>query len=299
MMQYGYFHPDTKLRLIAYSVVLGVQQAHIAFFLLRSQASALRRASLAMAVVLVGLALANFVRLLGVGYQGAPSNYLQAGNFLASIIVINTCLQCGVMVAYVWLTAAMLRRDLEVQASTDPLTGLLNRRAIEIAAETALLRGALPGVALSALTIDLDSFKEINDTFGHSCGDTTLIAVANCIQSELRAGDLLARTGGDEFAVLLPRTSLSVATEIAESLRRSIERLEIPCSVPGEQPEGRLLLPKITASFGLAEADGDSDWDHLITRCDKALYSVKRAGGNHVSSMTRNDGDTASTLATI
>ena len=284
MMQYGYFHPDTRLRLIAYSAVLGGQQAHIAVFLFRTQSAFLRRAGGAMALMLSTLAAVNIIRMLGVGYGGAPADYLQAGNFLASIVVINTCLQCGVMVAYVWLTAAQLRCDLEVQASTDPLTGLLNRRAIELAAETAILRSRQANAGLSVLTIDLDGFKEVNDTFGHNYGDTTLIAVARCLQAGLRHGDQLARTGGDEFAILLPRTSFSSAVQIADTLRQAIENLRIPYDHPEQNQQGDSRTITIAASFGLAHAESSSSWEQLITQCDQALYAAKRAGGNQVSS---------------
>ncbi|CAN5643570.1 hypothetical protein BH10ACI4_BH10ACI4_30330 [soil metagenome] len=281
MLQYGYFHPNTKLRLLAYSIVLGCQQAQIAIFLFRTRTGILHRACSAMALILASLASMNFIRILGVAYQGAPNNYLQAGDFLAWIVVANTCLQCGAVVAYVWLTAALLRRDLEIQASTDPLTGLLNRRAIEVAAEAALLYSRQHQANLSVLTIDLDGFKAINDTFGHNYGDTTLIAVARCLESGLRKGDLLARTGGDEFVLLLPNTSLASATALADTLRHSIESLVIQSD--NRESSGDQSRAKMSATFGLVQAERSSTWEQLITYCDKALYAGKRAGGNQIS----------------
>ncbi len=272
MLQYGLIHPDTKNRLIAYSIVLGCQQAHIAIFMWRKEDAKLRLAGGTMALMLAALSLANFIRVVGVFYQGAPSNYLQAGPFLAWILIANSGLQCGAMVAYVWMTAALLRHDLQVQASTDPLTGLLNRRAIEVAAERGIAACKQAQTPISAVVIDLDGFKQINDSYGHNCGDATLIAVASCLQRGVRKNDLLARVGGDEFAVLLPETSIDEAMELVERLRYSIEGLEI---VYGQ------VQTKVTASFGLAQAErSTSSWEDLVHDCDKALYAVKRAGGN-------------------
>ncbi len=272
MLQYGFIHPDTKNRLIAYSIVLGCQQAHIALLVLRKKDDTLRMAGRTMALMLAVLTCSNFTRVVGVFYQGAPSNYLQGGPFLAWILIANSSLQCGAMVAYVWMTAALLRHDLQVQASTDPLTGLLNRRAMEVEAEREIAARKQAHTPLSAMVIDLDGFKQINDTYGHHCGDATLIAVANCLRRGLRKNDTLARVGGDEFAVLLPQTSTEEVLEIAERLRHSIEDLEI---VYGQ------VETKVTASFGLAQAQSSgSSWESLVISCDKALYAVKKTGGN-------------------
>jgi diguanylate cyclase (GGDEF)-like protein len=272
MLQFGYFHPDTKLRLIAYSIVLGIQQGHIAIYLLREKEGSLRLATGSMALMLGALSLTNMTRVVGVSVQGAPHDYLAAGPFLAWIVVINSCLQCGAMVAYVWMTAAFLRRDLQIQASTDPLTGLLNRRAIELAAEQHIVAHRKSNQPISAIILDLDKFKKINDSHGHHCGDATLIAIASCLQRGMRRDDILARIGGDEFAILLPHTSEEQATEIAERLRASIEETRI---VYGQVQAG------VTASFGLGHLQGSNDsWEDLFMRCDKALYEVKGAGGN-------------------
>jgi len=273
LVLYGSIYPDTKDRLIAYSAVLGLQQAHSAYFIWRKGDANMRVSGSLMASIMVGLSLTNGVRVVGVLLRGAPANYLNAGPFLEGIVIVTSSLQCGAMVAYVWLTAALLRSDLEFLASTDSLTRLLNRRAIEQAAERQLSLARQSGAQLCAITIDLDDFKQINDSFGHQCGDTTLIAVAQCLREGVRKTDLVARIGGDEFAVLLPETSLDVATEIAERIRSYIDALEISQSQ---------ATVKVTASFGMAEAQSSvSTWEQLVMRCDQALYSVKKARGSH------------------
>ncbi|RXH57885.1 GGDEF domain-containing protein [Granulicella sibirica] len=275
MVEWGSIHPNTRTRLIAYSVVLGLQQAHIAFVISRRQTAILRTAGAPVAMMLGLLALTNLVRIVGVYHYGAPSDYLKAGAFLGWIVIITSCLQCGAMVGYVWMTAALLRNDLQVQASTDPLTGLLNRRAIEREAEPMLTNCRQLSAPACAILIDLDGFKQINDRFGHACGDTTLTEVAACLQREMRKTDLLARLGGDEFAILLPYTPLEAAAEIAERLRHAVDILKIPCGEDGSGYTG------VTASFGIAETEPTTrTWEQLAMSCDEALYVAKRAGGN-------------------
>jgi len=269
MLQYGWIEPDTTKRLIAYSFVLFCQQAHIAFFLYRNHDHTLRVPTASMALMIGGLSLCNLIRIIGVSLHGAPRNYLNAGPFLAWILVINSCLQWGAMVAFVWMTAAMLRGKLEAQAATDPLTGTLNRRGIEVAAEQYIMACRKDSTPLSAIVIDLDDFKRINDSYGHHCGDATLIAVASSLQRNMRSDDVLARIGGDEFAILLPNTPFNEAVTIAEQLRTSIAATEI---IYGP------VQTRVTASFGLAQLQPPSyDWEQLFLRCDKALYEEKQS----------------------
>ena len=269
MLQYGWLQPNTPNRLIAYSFVLGLQQAHIALFLYGESRGPLRIATTSMAVMLATLSLANFVRIMGVGHWGAPSNYLNAGPFLAWIVIVNSCLQGGAMVAYVWMTAALLRRDLEVQASTDPLTGLLNRRALELAAQAHILNSRRTHAPTSAIVIDLDDFKRVNDSYGHHCGDALLSAISSRLQRAMRPQDLLARIGGDEFAIVLPNTSQEEAGEIATDLRAAIRSTQIVYGV---------IEASVGASFGIAQLEHPATtWEHLFMRCDKALYGEKRS----------------------
>ena len=272
MVEYGTLHPDTADRLIAYSIVLGCQQIHVALLIARKEDGTLRFISAPMALVLAALALMNLTRILNVQFAGAPADYLQAGTSLQWVVIANSSLQCAVIVAYVWMTAAFLHADLELQASTDPLTGLLNRRAIESAADRTLAACKQANEPVCAITVDLDGFKQINDSHGHHCGDATLVAVARTLRSCVRKQDVLARLGGDEFAILLPQASLETASEFAERLRTAIESLEI---VYGP------VRTRVTASLGLAQVESSApDWDTLIMHCDQALYAAKRAGGN-------------------
>jgi diguanylate cyclase (GGDEF)-like protein len=274
LLEFGVIHPETKLRLIVLSLVLGCQQGLIALFLLRLENRQFRIAASPLAMMLAGLFLSNAVRIAGILYIGAPSDYLQAGGFLEGILIANSCLQCGAVVAYVWMTATLLRNELEVQALTDPLTGLLNRRAMEAQAEKALATCRGSKLSVSVVILDLDGFKEINDSLGHLYGDAMLIQVANCLRLGVRKDDLLGRFGGDEFVVLLPGTGTREATEMAERLRVSLATL---------QPVHQRTTSSITASFGVAHGSGAAvNWDELMAKCDQALYAVKKDGGNGV-----------------
>ncbi len=227
-----------------------------------------------MGSILVLLCANNLLRAVGTFYLGAPNNYLEGGRTLSWTLLATSVLQGAVTIAFVWMTAARLRQELELQATTDPLTGLLNRRAIEQMAEREILLSGLQRRSMSAVLIDLDGFKQINDSFGHYCGDAVLVGVAGCLKSNMRRRDYLARLGGDEFVVLLPNTKWEEASRIAERLRGCIE--EIPSFA--DRP-----ITRVRASFGVAElGTSERGWDQLIMSCDRALYAVKEQGGNQV-----------------
>ena len=265
MVQYGWVHPETGKRLLAYSILLCAQQAHVAWFTARKERRRTHAAA-SMAVIFAALALMNLTRIVTVLTNVIPQDYLSAQGILVLLVLVNTALQCGAIVAYVWMTAGLVRGDLVVQASTDPLTGLLNRRGMEFAARS-VLSNAGAGQLTSVIAIDLDDFKQINDSFGHGCGDATLVAVARCLQLGLRHSDFVGRMGGDEFLALLPNTPAAVAREIADKLHHAIRSLKI---VAGD------AVVTASASLGSAEVRGPGgEWGHLLIECDRQLYQEK------------------------
>jgi diguanylate cyclase (GGDEF)-like protein len=218
------------------------------------------------------LSLSNLVRALVTLHEGAPANYLKSGLSQQVSLLGTTVLQGAITVAFVWMTAAVLHEQLDTLASTDPLTGLLNRRALELAARRGIALCRRDRSPLTAILIDLDRFKQINDSFGHPFGDQVLLEVALRLQGQMRQSDILARVGGDEFAVVLNNTARWEAMEIAERLRSSLETMV----VADGQTQAR-----VSASFGLAEADSSTqNWNELVRKCDKAVYAVKGIGGN-------------------
>ena len=281
LIQYGLIEPNTRYRLLAFSAVLGVQLAMTAFFVARNTPAFMRGAGGVMTGILALLSLSDMVRFFDLLIHDAPANYLRGGPLLAWTVLDNSVLQGGVIIAYVWMTAARLHHDIEIHALTDSLTGLLNRRAIELSAKRAIAAGERTLRPVSAILFDLDKFKTINDSFGHPCGDLVLIAIADCLAQQTRHQDLAARLGGDEFAVLLPETQLDTAIKIAERLCAAIAQLRVPHAS---------TAVSVRASFGVAELrdftqlqDAGQGWEMLISSCDKALYLVKSKGGNLVS----------------
>ena len=161
----------------------------------------------------------------------------------------------------------------EERSVTDVLTGLPNRRAAE---ETLRRMVAQAGRSLSPLGVvllDLDRFRVLNDLHGHSHGDKALAAVGRLLSATVRASDFAARFGGEEFLLLLPETDRQGAMELAEKVRRQIERTELVQTGP------------ITASFGVASLPEDAVApDELIRKADRALYMAKAHGRNRVES---------------
>lgn len=162
-----------------------------------------------------------------------------------------------------------LHQQLEFQAVTDPLTGLLNRRGFYQAVENTLLRNERFEPSLVLLYLDLDGFKRVNDSLGHDAGDRVLRWVSEQLQSCLRSGDILGRMGGDEFTVLLELEFPEQAAKIAEKL---IERVSV-C----QQIEGLEVM--LGVSIGIATfPDCGSDLNGLLRAADIAMYEAKRAG---------------------
>jgi len=164
--------------------------------------------------------------------------------------------------------------EAERRAQTDPLTGVLNRRSLVERLDAACLRARARGLPIALLFIDLDHFKEINDTFGHAAGDACLSAVIAPIQAELRQSDVIGRYGGEEFVVILSSADITAAHPIAERIRNRVEGVRI---------EGYGVPIQLTCSIGVATSDTLGVWgEHLIAQADAAVYAAKRSGRNRV-----------------
>ncbi len=164
--------------------------------------------------------------------------------------------------------------EAERRAQTDPLTGVLNRRSLVERLDAACLRAKARGLPISLLFIDLDHFKQINDTWGHLAGDACLLAVIRPIQAELRQSDVIGRYGGEEFVVILSSADAPAAQAIAGRILQRVADLR----VDGFGPPIRL-----TCSIGVATSDELGVWgEQLISRADAAVYAAKSSGRNQV-----------------
>lgn len=160
-----------------------------------------------------------------------------------------------------------LIRELKFLAEIDTLTGVYNRRKIEEILKSEIERSKRYGNPLSVILVDIDDFKELNDTFGHQTGDRVLREVARVISENLRKTDCLGRLGGEEFLIILPETTPMKARLVAERIRRNIEDLD-------------LRVGKITVSAGVTGLKVGETLETLINRVDRAMYLAKERGKN-------------------
>ena len=168
------------------------------------------------------------------------------------------------------------RTQLASLVLTDPLTGCLNRRGFDQALARELARADRAGSEVSLLALDLDHFKLVNDTYGHLAGDAVLFEAGALMLHSARAGDVVARTGGEEFSILLPDTGAGGAFQLASRICDTFRAHDF---VIGDQPV------RLTISVGIvtgAASAGDSDPDALKRRADEALYTAKRSGRDRV-----------------
>jgi diguanylate cyclase (GGDEF)-like protein len=161
-------------------------------------------------------------------------------------------------------------RELDRQAHTDALTGLLNRRGFEAQLSCLLALAERNARPLSVVTFDIDHFKRINDVYGHATGDVVLQHIASTLKNKLRASDVVARVGGEEFVALLPDTYLSGAQSVAESAIAAVAASVLPD------------VGTVTLSAGVASLRSDEARTALLERSDAALYQAKQGGRNQV-----------------
>ncbi len=159
--------------------------------------------------------------------------------------------------------------QLLAMANRDPLTGLMNRRSFEAALDNHIALCKRYGPVGALLALDLDHFKEVNDQYGHLVGDEVIVAAADRLRTRLRDSDLVARTGGDEFVVLLPAATPSEARRVAESLVESIR---------AETVTDTGVAISLSVSIGVAPFDGDLSSDEMLRNADTAMYEAKHAG---------------------
>lgn len=173
----------------------------------------------------------------------------------------------------------LLRKNesLQLLASTDSLTGIMNKRCFDEVSQKDFEAARLTGSNIALLVLDIDYFKKVNDTYGHGIGDNILVAYTNHIKNVLRENDIFARIGGEEFAILLFKTDIKEGLIIAEKICKEVEKV----SVRFEDTQVR-----ITTSIGISDfQNNDRTFYTLFNRADQALYKAKEQGRNQVCSL--------------
>jgi diguanylate cyclase (GGDEF)-like protein len=169
--------------------------------------------------------------------------------------------------------------DAERRAQIDPLTGVLNRRSLIERLEAACVRARARNLPIALLFIDLDHFKQINDSFGHQAGDACLRGIVDPIHAELRQSDVIGRYGGEEFVVILSSADAAAASLIAHRILDRVAAVRV---------DGFGNTIRMTCSIGIAASDTLGVWgENLITHADAAVYVAKRMGRNQVQMAVR------------
>lgn len=190
---------------------------------------------------------------------------------IQTIFVVSSALiMIALMVGLVLMVAERVRRELEHYATRDPLTGATVRAVLIASAEQEFHRCRRHGRNMVVMLLDIDRFKDINDTYGHKVGDKVLLDIAQRVRAALRRHDQLGRYGGEEFIVLLPETRLDVAQVVAERIRSCL----------AQPADG---VPNVTVSIGMTtNRNDDQSIDMLLARADLALFQAKADGRDRI-----------------
>jgi diguanylate cyclase (GGDEF)-like protein len=208
-------------------------------------------------------------RTIATFLHGPPYDFMQTSRFQTPSLVVNLLFICTIGLFFLLMLSSELVAIVEAQSLYDHVSGALNRRGIDQRLALELVRAERNGYQLAIALIDIDHFKQINDTAGHAAGDAALKQVVGAISSRLRSYDFFGRYGGDEFLLVIPRTSCEDALRIANRIEHSVRGIAI----------SRFSLP-ITLSIGLTFAAPCEAATSMLGRADMALYNAKRAGRN-------------------
>jgi diguanylate cyclase (GGDEF)-like protein len=263
-----------QARMVASGLLYGAANLLIAGAVLRGRPRHFFRARWLLAVCYVVAALTLIVR--GVAAWALPETFASAfapGPYNGLLHLGSFALIVAGSFAFLLMHKERADEETSRLATTDPLTGVFNRRTFIELAEQELARARRAGTTLSLMMLDLDHFKKVNDTYGHLTGDEVLVSFTRLVKDCVRRGDLVVRYGGEEFCVLLPGTALPAAAALAERIRATAAATDLTA-----KPF------RITVSIGLTAYAGDVETTvgELLARADEALYRAKEEGRNRI-----------------
>lgn len=277
---YGAIAPDYAIRVVSVSLVGALLLLWLTVTLLAHSESALRKSKRITAVVFM-FAAASLVLRGGDALLHPDQPFGESLPQQVALLVYALLPVFGSL-GFLLMHAERANARLVNQARTDDMTGALNRRAFVHVARHTLAGCQRTGRAMSVMLMDLDRFKQINDTHGHAAGDQALRTFHRRLCSLLRDEDIVARVGGEEFAVLLPGADIENAREVAERVRAGVS--ESPMVFNGKPIAVRV-------SIGVAPWDGiERTVEPILARADRAMYAAKRSGRNRVVVAALDDG---------
>jgi diguanylate cyclase (GGDEF)-like protein len=253
----------------AMAIVITAFSACTAAILLRPG----RKASLLQRLVGINDALFGLAVLAWVGIAGGQADASDGRPVLGLACLASYLLM--IVNGFGFLLLCKQKDDAHMRelATTDSLTGALNRRAFFEQAGQACQQGRKPGRPMALMMLDLDHFKQINDRYGHACGDEALHLFGGAVRGMLRDQDMFGRLGGEEFALALPGTRLESALVVAERLRATAMDIALPACACGH---------RLTVSIGLVVIEPDETLTTALARADRLLYAAKTGGRNRI-----------------
>lgn len=260
------------LRTVLYQFPYIAMQTLIVVTIFRSgSSSALDRTLLAVAGLSVFVYAAKPLIAWHLGTAGMPQGYMTS-QYAAISQSLGTVTLVAMALALLLIMMRDLMTEMEIRSETDPLSGLLNRRGFDIQGERMVAEARRWGQPVALITMDMDHFKSINDRYGHAIGDSVIARFAGVLGQTAPSGSIVARLGGEEFAVLLRGSTAEEVRVRADQMRSAIENEDF-------QLPARTM---VTASFGIGCLTGDEDLFSLLRRSDAALYKAKADGRNVV-----------------
>ena len=271
---FTYFQPSFTARVLIMSIVLGLISAKLIRLLWKKAFHGQRLFHFLASIPFVLLLCFSLIRIALFLWSGKiEASEFSASGYAVAIIFYCIIAICATLSA-VFIVSNQLQLKLVMVAMTDPLTGVMNRRALEGAIGRVIAKTNRDGSPLSLIIIDLDHFKRVNDTYGHQAGDAILVHVISLFQQTVREYDLLSRLGGEEFLIVLPDSGLEEARRIAERCRNVVKSNVLVF-------ESRAI--PITCSFGVAGYERNATgFEGLVKQADEALYQAKEEGRDRV-----------------
>ena len=269
-LYYTYVSNDLSARVLVRTGAVTVQMLISVAVIFRHKDPALRSPLRVAGWALVAYCTMQMTRFVFTLIWPPSPDLMQPDSVQAFFSFVNCIMGLGSCLAVLWLALCSQRYELQTMAFSDALTGLMNRRAFDEIIEYEM-RDHRGGEPLVLLLIDIDSFKAINDDYGHLVGDEVIRQVGRALQANTRADDTVSRYGGEEFVMLLRNLGLDRAESIAERLRMQVAGIR---GLPEEI--------HVTVSIGLAVHGPGDTFASFLKRSDDALYSAKRSGRNRV-----------------